>query len=743
VSTTSTLTAPGLTVGKAITRVDAGPKTQGQALYAADQPVEAVAFAQCVSSTIARGRIVKIDTSKAEAVAGVLQILTHLNAPRLTMPKFAFQESLVPAEHLAPLQSDEVLHAGQHVAVVVAETFEQATYAAGLIEIRYEKHPPVLDLATAPDRFFPESFFGMPLQSSRGDVAAAFVDAAFDVDAEYYTPVTNHNPLEPHATIARWDGEKLTLYDATQGVTASSATIAATFGVPAENVHVISPFVGGGFGCKGFVWPHTVLAAVAARHVGRAVKLVLTRHQMFGSVGHRTDTRQRVHIASDKRGRFTAIEHRTTMHTSFAGEFFEPAGNTTNFLYSCANVKVSHEAVRLNLGTPCPMRAPGEAPGLFALESALDELAATLEIDPIELRRINHATRDESGDLPFSSKHLLECYERGAERIGWAQRAAPRARREGHELIGLGMATATYPGLRDAASVRIVLETDGHAIVESGTQDIGTGTYTIMAQVAADALGLPMDRIEARLGDSSLPRAPISGGSQSAASVMPAVDEAARMVRDRLIALSIAEGAPFEGSSASDISVENGRLIRGGDFANGVSYGDVLRENGAIQATASLQPEEGKAHVQSFGAQFAEVRVDEELGRVRVSRFVGVFDCGKIINQKTARSQMLGGIIYGIGMALFEETLADPVSGRLVTSDLAQYLVPVNADIPEIEIDFIEFPDYRLNSLGIRGVGEIGITGVAAAVANAVHNATGKRVRDLPILPEKILSSAV
>jgi xanthine dehydrogenase YagR molybdenum-binding subunit len=305
------------------------------------------------------------------------------------------------------------------------------------------------------------------------------------------------------------------------------------------------------------------------------------------------------------------------------------------------------------------------------------------------------------------------------------------------------MATATYPGLRDAASVRIVLETDGHAIVESGTQDIGTGTYTIMAQVAADALSLPIDRIEARLGDSSLPRAPISGGSQSAASVMPAVDEAARMVRDRLIALAIAEGAPFEGSPASDISVAAGRLIRAGDSANGVAYADILRENGAIQATASLQPEEGKAHVQSFGAQFAEVRVDEELGRVRVSRFVGVFDCGKIINQKTARSQMLGGIIYGIGMALFEETQADPVSGRLVTSDLAQYLVPVNADIPEIEIDFIEFPDYRLNSLGIRGVGEIGITGVAAAVANAVYNATGKRVRDLPILPEKIMSSAV
>jgi len=741
-----TVTLQKPTAGTGRTRYDADQKTQGRAVYAADEPVRNVAHAMLVQSTVASGRIRTLDTTQAEAAPGVLAVLTHRNAPRLHAPPFSFEDGIAPANRIAPLQSDEIAYAGENIAVVIAETFEQARAATALVAVTYDAHEPALSFEGATERFDPPEFFGEPMQLSRGDVDRALRDAPTTLEETYETPVENHNPLEPSATIAVWDGDELTLYDATQGVTFSQRTIAAIFGLPERSVRVISRFVGGGFGCKGFVWPHSVLAAVAARHIGRAVKLVLTRQQMFTSCGHRSNTRQRIALGAARDGTLQAIRHDTILHTSYVGDFYEPAGMTTRFLYSCPNVDIAHHVVRLNVGTPTPMRAPGETPGTFALESAIDELAAKLGLDPLALRVRNHADNDEASGLPFSSKHLLECYRRGAELIGWERRLnESRQRREGDELIGLGMATATYPGLRAPASARVGLTRDGGAFVESGTQDIGTGTYTIMAQVTAEELGVPFERIEPRLGDTTLPPAPVSGGSQSAASVMPAIAEAARAVRMRALEIATSDArSPLHGLRSDEIGVADGRLFARTEPSRGMTYADIVARTGGKTLEARNDSTPGdvaeRYHVQSFGAQFAEVRVDEGLGRVHVSSFVGVFDCGRVLNRKTARSQMLGGITQGLGMALSEETILDPHAGRIINDDLAEYHVPVNADVGTIEIDFVEEPDYTFNPLGIRGIGEIGITGVAAAVANAVYNATGKRIRRLPILPERLLS---
>jgi len=744
---TTTLAKPAAGVGRDRTRYDAEQKTQGRALYTADEPVRNVAHAMLVQSTVAAGRIRTLDTAQAEAAPGVLAILTHRNAPRLHAPPFAFEKGIAPGNNVAPLQSDAISYAGENVAVVIAETFEQARAATALGRTTYDTTQPILSLERATERFDPPDFMGDPLQLTRGDVDRALRDAATTLEATYETPVENHNPLEPSATIAVWDDDELTLYDATQGVSFSQRTIAATLGIPEQNVRVISRFIGGGFGCKGFIWPHSVLAAVAARQIGRAVKLVLTRQQMFTSCGHRSDTRQTITLGAASDGTLQAIRHDTILHTSYVGDFYEPAGMTTRFLYSCPNVAIAHHVVRLNVGTPTPMRAPGETPGTFALESTLDELAAKLNLDPVALRVRNHAEKDEASGLPFSSKHLLECYRRGAERIGWERRVhEPRQHRAGHELVGFGMATATYPGFRGPASARVGLTRDGGAFVESGTQDIGTGTYTIMAQVTSDELGVPFERIECRLGDSKFPPAPVSGGSQSAASVMPAIAQAARTVRAHALEAATGDAeSPLHGFRADDIEIADGRLFVRSEPSRGTTYAEIVARTGAQTLEARYDATPGdvaeRYHVQSFGAQFAEVRVDEGLGRVHVSRFVGIFDCGRILNRKTTRSQMIGGITQGLGMALSEETVFDPHAGRIINDDLAEYHVPVNADVGAIEIDFVEEPDYAFNPLGIRGVGEIGITGVAAAVANGVYNATGKRIRRIPILPERLMNA--
>jgi xanthine dehydrogenase YagR molybdenum-binding subunit len=742
---TATLDRPatGTIVGTPLDRVDGPAKVTGAARYAADAPVPSPLYAIIVQSTIARGRITAIDESAARDVPGVVEIMTYRNAPRVPVIEFEF--TMPMQEQLAPLQTDDVHYDGQHVAVVIGTTFEAARAGASLLRITYETRPAAFDRDTAETLERPEQWFGDDAQPRRGDPEHAFETSDVRIDATYATPVENHNPLEPSATVAEWRDGDLTVHDATQWVLGTRAVLAKSFGLDEERVHVIAPFLGGGFGCKGFTWAHTVVAAMAAKLAGRAVKLVLSREQMFTSVGHRSDTRQRIRLGASRDGRVHALLHDVLAASSRVGTFIETAGGVSTMLFDVPNVAVTHRLARLDIPTPTAMRAPGEAPGSFALGSAMDELAYACGLDPLDVLRRNHASVDPSNGHPFSSKHLLACYDRGAEAFGWSARShAPRSMREGDELIGWGVATATYPGMRAPAQARVTIAPDGAIDVISATHDLGTGMYTILVQIAADALGADPRAIRVRIGDSTFPPAPVAGGSMSSASVGPAVHDAAERARREATAIAIASaGSPLHGLREDQIEARDGMLRAKAEPERAISYGDLVRLSGtgAIEATGSGAPgDEGeRLSFHSFGAQFVEVRVDEELARVRVSRAVGAFDCGRILNPKTARSQMVGGIVWGIGMALMEETVRDTRAGAVVTNNFADYHVPVNADIGRIDVVFVEEPDFALNPLGVRGIGEIGITGVAAAIANAVYHATGLRVRDLPIVPEKLL----
>ena len=646
------------------------------------------------------------------------------------------------------LFEDDLIHyAGQYLALVVAETQEQATAAAALVEVTYEEQTPVIETADALDSLFePKELFG-PVSVVRGDVAKAIGRGEFRLDETYTTPIEHHNPMEPSATVAIWEGDDLTLFDATQWVMGARNCVADMLAIDRKRVHILSEFVGGGFGCKGFIWPHQALAAIAAKKVGRPVKVALSRQQMFAACGHRPETEQHVTLASDKQGKLLAIRHNTIAQTSTVDDYTELCGITTGFLYACPNVEVTHKLVRVNIATPTSMRAPGESPGLFAIESAMDELSYSAGIDPIELRLRNYAETDAQKNVPFSGKHLRECYETGRERIGWENRSPqPRSLRDGRDLIGYGMATATYPAYRSPGAASVRLRDDGTAEVASATQDIGTGTYTTMAQMAAETLGLPVAKIRSRLGDSQLPPAPVSGGSMTTASVMPAVKAAAEDALKKLVQCGLQnKNSPFYGRSAKEVTAAEGRVsARDGKAAQ--TYAEVLRTAGVeqIEGEARVEPgeEQKKYSFHSFGAQFAQVRVDAELGLVRVERMVSVFDIGRVINPKTARSQALGGIIQGIGMALLEHSVYDRRNGRIVTDNLAEYLLPVNADVNRIEVVFLDIPDPVINSMGVRGAGELPITGVAPAIANAVYHATGIRVRQLPITIEKLMPAA-
>jgi xanthine dehydrogenase YagR molybdenum-binding subunit len=755
-------------VGKPINRVDGRLKVMGAARYAAEIPQDNIAHAVLIQSTIAKGRIKDIDTSEAETAPGVLAVITHRNAPKLNLKTDGSMVEGKPGEDFVPLQSDEVFYDGQHIGVVVAETFEQAKHAVSLVRVSYEEEKPTVEIEQGLSKAYqPKQFFGEELQVQRGDVAKAIAEAEVKIEQTYTTPIEHHNPMESSASIAVWNGNQLTVYDATQWVIGTRNIVAYTLGIPNENVRIISHFVGGGFGCKGYTWWHTILAAVAARLVGRPVKLVVTRQQMFSSCGHRSPTIQQLTLSATTDGKLTAIRHVTTSQTSEVDECVEPCGLTTRILYACPNLEVTHNLVRVNTGTPTAMRAPGEAPGTFALESALDELAYELGIDPVELRIINHADVNPQTGNPWSSKYLKECYQKGAEKFGWSRRnPTPGSMRDGDYLIGWGMATATYPGYRSPASAKAQLFADGRAVVSSATHDLGTGTYTIMTQIAADALGLPVERIEFKLGESSMPLAPVAGGSQSAASVAPAVQGAAEELRNRVIRFAIDdESSPLHGAAQEAISTENGRVFLKNEPSRGETYAEILQRNNlpmveveAIANTAASESQQNSDNkvvricvgknensdwqqyaFQSFGAQFAEVRVHPRLGQVHVTRFVSAIDVGRVLNHKTARSQVLGGVTMGLGMALMEETVLDQQSGRLVVRNLADYHVPVHADIGDIDVIFIDKPDPHISRMGVRGVGEIGITGVAAAVANAIYHATGKRIRELPITPDKLL----
>lgn len=730
-------------VGAPVDRADARSKVTGTALYAVDVELPGLAHAVLVQTTIPKGRIRYIDTAAAERALGVRGLLTHLNTPRLR------DVSVFPrgpaGQRLPPLQDDLVRFDGEPLAVVVADTLEQAVQAARLMEVTYDREDAVTAMDAATGQHPPRSIFGEPPDSVRGDPDAALARADVRVEVVYTTPMEHHHPLEPGATVAAWDGDQLTLYDSTQWVSGVRAAVAATLGMPSDHVRVISPFVGGAFGSKAMVWPHVVLAALAARRVGRPVKLVLTRSQMFTSLGYRSPTVQHLSLGAGHDGRLTAIVHAVTQQVSTFEEFAAGAGFISRSLYACPNVAVRHRLLRVNAPTPTVMRAPGEGIGSFALESSLDELAIELGLDPVELRLRNFADVEPHEGLPWSSNALRDCYEVGAERFGWADRSAePRSMRDGRLLLGWGMASATYGVNMEPANARVRICADGRVRVASGTQDLGTGTYTTMSQVAADALGVSVGCVTAELGDTNLPKAPHSGGSQTAASVSPAVWSAARGARSKVLALALNdERSPLHGHGEDEVAARDGRLFLDTAPSMGESYATILTRHRleSVEASGDAAPTSSRARyaMQSFGAHFAAVCVDPASGEVRVTRLTGVFGAGRILNPKMARSQLIGGIVGGIGMALMEGTVTDRGLGRVVSANLTGYLIPTHADVPSIDIFFIDETDHHVNALGVKGLAEVAIVGVAAAVANAVHHATGRRVRDLPISPEKLL----
>jgi len=771
-------------IGKPIDRVDGRLKVTGGARYSAEADVEGTAYAVLVQSTIARGTIEALDTREAQAAPGVLAIITPRNLAEFAIlehPKNNVFTGGVFAEYRLPLSDMNVYYAGQHIAVVVADTIERAQFAASLLRVKYTQQPPRFGLDDPRAEISkPGQFFGQDLQACRGDVDAAIKAGGDDlvvVRQAYTTPIEHHNPIEPSATTAVWDGDSLTVYDATQFNLGTQAVLAEALAIPREKVRVICPFIGGGFGCKGFQWPHTILAAVAAKAVGRPVKLALTRPQMFTSSGHRPPLLQDLVLAATKDGRLVALRHDTTMHCStvgnpneFFGEYVEACGlGTSQLLYACPNVEISHTLKKIEVAAATSMRAPGEAPGTFALESALDEMAYALAIDPVQLRLINHADVHPQTLMPWSSKHLKECYQLGAEKFGWKDRnPKPRSmRNDDGRLVGWGVATATYPGYRFPAAARIRLLADGdgdvRAIGSSATHDLGTGAFTVFTQITATLLDLPPENVIFQLGDSSLPYAPVAGGSNSTASVGHALTLAAAALKAALVRVAGTMGdSPLRGLSPAQLVFSGGKLAAKDDPTRAVSLAELVSRSGqeAVEGFASppgfgsphqqaspsepegpdYDAEQAQFAFQSFGCHFAEVKVDEPLAQIRVTRIVSVMDIGRVMNPKTSRSQIMGGVIMGLGMALMEATEYDPRTARPVTDNLADYALPVHADINIIEPYFVDIPDPHINALGCRGIGEIGITGVAAAIANAVYHATGNRVRDLPILPERLLN---
>lgn len=736
-------------VGKPLDRIDARRKVTGTATYAAEVAVANVAYAVVVGSAVACGELEAIDTTAARKAPGVFAVLTHENAPKL--PTANDKSGHPDFKILQVLQDAKIFYADQPIAVVVADSLERAQHAALLVQPTFHAAQITsCQLAKGGEEYKPAHAGNRgPTDTSRGDFDAAFARAPIKIDATYTTPVENHNPMEMHSTIAVWQGnDHLTLYDSTQGIFNVRERIASMFNLPKENVRVINHFVGGGFGSKGSPWSHVGLAALAAKVVGRPVKLVVSRIQMQSLVGHRPTTIQHVALGCDAAGKLHAIRHDVTSETSRFDEFVEVAAVHTRMLYACPNVVTTHRLVRLDVPTPTFTRAPGASSGSYALESAMDELAYAAKIDPLQLRIANHATFDAQENKPYSSKSLLECYRRGAEAFGWVRRAkAPRQMRDGRWLVGYGMATATYPARQRPASAIARLRPDGSVLVQAGTQDLGTGTYTIMTQIAADMIGVPYERVTFELGDTTFPETPLSAGSFTAASTGSAVKMAGLALRDTLVALAVADPrSPLHGVPPLALAAADGALFVRERPQTREPLHAILARTGKPELTASYSSKENQFaddySMHSFGAAFAEVRVDEELGVVRLARFTGAYAAGKILNPKTARSQYIGGIVWGAGMALTEAGVRDARSSRIMTRDLADYHVPVNADIPNLDVIMVDEVDPYVNEVGAKGIGEIGTCGAAAAIANAVYHATGRRVRDLPITLDKLLGDS-
>ncbi len=726
-------------------RYDGVAKVTGTAKYAAEFrepfPRKDLVYAFIVQSTIPSGSVKAIDTHTAERASGVITVLTPFNAPKLPVgpPKPPGKRSLTV------LQDNQVHYNGQPIAVVIAQSLPEAMQAARLLKITYDEQPAKLDFLGRLNEARPPKQPGKepPKQSAARPEAAASADVS--IENTYITPIQVHNPMEPHATIAWWEGEKLSVYDATQYISGDRMSLANLFSLPLENVHVMDPYVGGGFGCKGSSWSHVPLCAMAAKIVQKPVQLVLERTQMFGPVGHRPSTVNRIKLTASSDGKLSLVQQDVTMTTSMMEDFVEHSESPARKLYASSNIITSTAMVDMNIGVGTFMRAPGESSGTAVLEIAMDELAEKLNIDPVQLRLLNYAERDPIQDKPWSSKHLRDCYTQAAERFGWSKRnPKPGQIIEDNNLIGYGMATATYPANRSAAQAVVRLMPDGRVFVGSGTQDLGTGTYTIMAQTAAQELGLDPAVFDVKLGDSTLPKAPVSGGSQSAASVCPAVQDACKQAKLKAGALAVGDAqSPVHGALAIDVDVHAGRVFLKKDPSKGEDITALIARNGnkPIEAQGSAEPGEDKSAMteQSFGAVFAEVAVDRDTRMPHVRRVVATYDIGTLMNKQTGINQLQGGIVWGVGFALHEEALLDPVVGRTANENLADYHVPVNRDIGTLDVTVLDIPDTKFNPLGARGIGEIGITGAMAAVANAVYNATGIRVREYPITPDKLL----
>jgi xanthine dehydrogenase YagR molybdenum-binding subunit len=728
-------------------RYDGVAKVTGTAKYAAEftEPFakKDLLYGYIVQATIPCGTVASIDRTAAEMSSGVIAVMTPFNAPKL--PAVPGQPQPV-RRTVSVLQDADVSYNGQPIAVVVARSLEEARYAASLLTIRYNEQPAKLEfMKHLGDGRPAKSETKEPAGNHRGDIAAGMAKAAAVVDETYITPIQNHNPMEPHATIAWWEGDKLNVYDATQYISGAKQTLARLFQIPMDNVRVQCPFTGGGFGSKGTLWSHGLLAAMAAKVVGKPVKIALGREQMFGTVGARPSTVNHIKLGATADGKLTGIEHDTVMNASVMGDFVERSAGVARMLYDTPALRISERLVEQNLGMSTYQRAPGEAPGTAVFEIAMDELAEKLKMDPLELRLVNYAEKDPSNDRPWTSKHLREAYKQAAERFGWSKRnAQPGMMKEGNKLIGYGMGTATYPANRSAAQAVVRILPGGRVFVGCGTQDLGTGMYTMMAQTCGDGLGIDPAMVEVKLGDSTLPKAPVSGGSQSTASVTPAVKDAAMQAKLKLGELAIAqEASPLHGFKSADLEAKGGSLVLKSDPAKSDTFAAIIERNGnqPVEAMGSAEPGQDRDAFSShsFGAVFAEVAVDVDTHMVQVRRVVATYDIGTLLNDKTGINQLQGGIVWGVGFALTEETVIDPVYGRTVNESLAEYHVPVNADIGTLDVTVLNIADTKFNPLGARGIGEIGITGSAAAVANAIYNATGKRVREYPITPDKIM----
>jgi xanthine dehydrogenase YagR molybdenum-binding subunit len=698
-------------VGTPLDRVDGLLKVTGKATYATDYKVPHMAYACIFKSTIAAGTITRIDSAEAEKIPGVLAVITHENAPKLN-PRGGLRGG-------ALLQGPEVKFYGQHIGIIVAETFEQASYATRLVKVEYQASGARIDF----DKLKTEAVPSREADLKKGDPETAFGNGEFTVDEVYETPIEHHHPMEPHATIAVWEGEHVTLYNASQIVTGAQHAAAATLNIKPENVRIVSPFIGGGFGSKGGQWANLVLAAVAAKMVNRPVQLALNRQQMFNSVGLRQRNLQRIRLAADKDGKLLALAHQTTTHSAMGDEFVEPCGDCSKIMYEAPNSLIGYRVVFMNIITPTYTRGPGKSTGSFALESAMDELACKLNMDPIELRLKNEPAKDPSNGKPWSSRKLVECLKEGAKAFGWEKRKPqPASQQQGDYLVGYGVGCGTYPAHQQASSAIIKMTREGNKImaaVEMAAADLGTGTHTILAQTAADGLGLPVGQVRVIIGDSDLPPAAGSVGSVGATSYANAVNDACGKITDELMEKS---GKQF--------------LVRP-TAARLMESEQINAFQTRVDAKAPAGANDYSSH--SFSANFAEVWVSRSTGMTTVKRFLSVTAAGRILNPKTARSQIIGGNAWGIGMALTEESVVDPRWGNFITRSFADYHVPSNLDIGHLETIFIREEDTIPNKMGIKGIGEIAIVGVAAAVANAIFNATGKRIRQLPITPDKLL----